>query len=306
MKWIEAKVKFEYDNPEIAADLISQIFYSIGVKGIVVEDPFLEPKEGWDKGTATRPVHHGVTGYISGQTQPQKQCQMLAKKLAQLQKKIGICFQIIFTQVDDEDWAESWKAHFRPQKISQHLVVEPTWYDYEARSDEIVIKIDPGMAFGTGTHPTTRLCLNMIETYLKKDDTFLDVGTGSGILMIAAAKLGAKKICGIDNDKSTLPVAKKNIMLNNINPTLYKLVCGNLIDPLDERFDLVAANILTEAIMVLLDKIKKVLQFNGRFICSGIIEEHQNTIIDKMKSLDFEIIKIYSMQKWVAIAGKLN
>ena len=172
--------------------------------------------------------------------------------------------------------------------------------------DEIILEIDPGMAFGTGTHPTTRLCLNMIETYLDKDDTFLDVGTGSGILMIAAVKLGAKKIWGIDNDESALAIAEKNLMLNGIRPFQYKLVCGNLVDPVADRFDLVVANILTEAIMALLDQIKKVLIDTGRFICSGIIERHQNTVIDKMKLLDFEIINIYSMQNWVAIAGKLR
>jgi ribosomal protein L11 methyltransferase len=306
MKWIEAKVKFKYDNPEMAADLISQIFYGIGVKGVVVEDPFLEPIEGWNDSTAARPASYAVVGYISDQTRSQKQCQMLETKLIQLQKKCGIPLRVVFTQVDEEDWAESWKAYFRPEKISQRLVVKPPWYSYKATMDEIILEIDPGMAFGTGTHPTTRLCLNMIETYLDKDDTFLDVGTGSGILMIAAVKLGAKTICGIDNDESALAIAEKNLMLNGIRPFQYKLVCGNLVDPVVDRFDLVVANILTETIMVLLDKIKKVLIDTGRFICSGIIEGHQNTVIDKMKLLDFEIINIYSIQNWVAIAGKLR
>ena len=306
MKWLEAKVKFKYDHPEMAVDLISQIFYGIGVSGVIIEDPFLEPIEGWNESPAIRPTNYAVVGYISDQAQSQQQCQMLETKLTQLQKKYGIPLWIVFTPVDEEDWAESWKVHFRPEKISQRLVVKPPWYSYKPTINEVILEIDPGMAFGTGTHPTTKLCLNMIETYLEKDDTFLDVGTGSGILMIAADKLGAKKICGIDNDESALAIAVKNLQLNDIRPFQYKLVCGNLVDPVIERFDLVVANLLTEAIMVLLDQIKKVLTDNGRFICSGIIEGHQNAVIDKMKLLDFEIINRYSMQNWVAIAGKLR
>ncbi len=306
LKWLEIKVIFEHNDSETAADLISQVFYAIGVKGVVIEDPFLEPPGGWGDSDTTRPEYHAVIGYLPCQTRLHKQCQMLQTKLALLQKKIGLQFWVGFSQMDEKDWSDSWKAHFKPEKIGQRLVVKPAWHPYEAASNDIVLEIDPGMAFGTGTHPTTRLCLNLIETFMKKGDSILDVGTGSGILMIAAAKLGGKKVFGIDNDPIALEVAEKNLKLNNIRPTQFRLISGNLVDPVDDRFDLVVANILIEAIMVLLDKIKKVLKGDGIFICSGISERHQNLVIDKMKFLDFEIIHIYSKQKWIAIAGKLK
>jgi ribosomal protein L11 methyltransferase len=144
----------------------------------------------------------------------------------------------------------------------------------------------------------------LIETYLKPYDSVLDVGTGSGILMIAAAKLGARKVYGIDKDWLAVDIAKANLKRNRIDPEKFALICGHLIEAIGGSFDLVVANILTEAVIVLLDDINKVLSKNGCFLCSGILEKNQNSVTDKLKALDFEIINIYSKEEWVAIAGK--
>jgi ribosomal protein L11 methyltransferase len=211
---------------------------------------------------------------------------------------------LVIDRLDAADWSEAWKAHFHTEKISRHLVVKPSWQDYKPRAGELVIEIDPGMAFGTGTHPTTQLCLNLIETCIKPQDSVLDVGTGTGILMIAAAKLGARKVCGIDNDWMAVDIAKRNLTRNHIDQKIFVLICGRLIEAINIRFDLVVTNLFTEDVIVLLDNINRVLSRKGRFMCSGILKENQYLVTDKLKTLDFEIIHIYSKEEWVAIAGK--
>jgi ribosomal protein L11 methyltransferase len=306
MKWLEVKIIFDHKEPELATDLISQLLYELETEGLVIEDPSLQPEEGWRKNGRTFSTHHAVKSYFPGRHLSQLQWQKLKSGLAHLMERNHIKSRIVVSQLDEADWAESWKTYFRPEKIGERLVVKPSWHAYEAQPGEIVLEIDPGMAFGTGTHPTTRLCLKLIEAYVKPGDSVLDVGAGSGILMIAAAKLGAEKVCGIDKDKLAVDIAKKNLMRNTITPRKFMLMCGNLIEPISERFEMVVANLLTDAVIKLLPGVKRVLKRNGYFLCSGITKQNQNSIIDKLKALDFEIINRYSMEEWVAIAGKLR
>ncbi len=304
MKWLEVKIIFEHKEPELATDLISLLLYDLESKGVVIEDPLLQPHEGWEDRAGGSPEHYAVKGFFPGGRLPQKHRHKLETGLAYLENEHGILSRMVIDRLDAADWSDAWKAHFHTEKISQHLVIKPSWQDYEPRAGEIVLEIDPGMAFGTGTHPTTRLCLNLIETYLKPYDSVLDVGTGSGILMIAAAKLGARKVCGIDKDWLAVDITRANLRRNRIDPEKFALICGHLIEAIGGSFDLVVANILTEAVIVLLDDINKVLSKNGCFLCSGLLEKNQNSVTDKLKALDFEIINIYSKEEWIAIAGK--
>ena len=304
MQWLEVKIIFEPKDPELATDFISQLLYDLGINGVIIEDPLLEPDEGWAKSAEDRPEHYAVIGFFPGDRLPRKYRHKLEAGLAYLENEHGILSRIVIDRLDAADWSEAWKAHFHTERISQQLVIKPSWQDYEHRPGEIVLEIDPGMAFGTGTHPTTRLCLNMIETCLKPKGSVLDVGTGSGILMIAAAKLGARKVCGIDKDWSAVDIARSNLKRNQIDRQKYSLICGHFMEAIGCRFDLVVANLLTDAIIVLLEDINRVLSTNGCILCSGILKENQNSVTDKLKTLDFEIISIYSKKEWVAIAGK--
>ena len=168
----------------------------------------------------------------------------------------------------------------------------------------MVIKIDPGMAFGTGTHPTTALCLSMLEDYLNKGDDVLDVGTGSGILMIAAAKLGAEMVLGIDKNERAVEIARRNLTLNKIEGKGARVMVGNVLDAVRKRFDMVVANILTEVVVQLLDDIGKVLKKSGVFICSGMIERNTHRVVSKMKRLDLEVVEIRKKAYWVSIAAR--
>jgi len=306
MKWIEAKVIFDHPDRELATDLISDVFYAFGLQGVAVEDPEIESDEDWAEDAVGRPNHNAVTGYLHKDRRAEDRCKTLEKKLARLKERIGGLYRVNYRELDEEDWAESWKAFFWPQKVGCHIVVKPTWREYRAVSGEIVIELDPGMAFGTGTHPTTALCVSMIEKYLCRGDDFLDVGTGSGILMIAAAKLGAGSVCGIDRDEVALEVAGNNLKLNWVTAPQFRLQAGNLVDPVRTRYHFIAANIFTHVVLELLDDIPRVLKVGGTFVCSGIIAANRNLVIAAMKNCGFDILEIAEKEEWVAIAARLK
>ncbi len=306
MKWIAAVVIVDAEPIEQAVDLIASLFDDLGLSGVVVEDPDLEPPEGWGEDALPKPEHHTVTGYFPQNDTLASNCLKLEQGLADLKQNQCISFQIHYREVDEEDWAESWKAYFWPEKLTDILVVKPTWREYTPAEGEMIIEIDPGMAFGTGTHPTTALCVRMIQEYLKPGDAFLDVGTGSGILMVAAARLGASRLFGIDSDSVACEIARQNLLLNHVDPDRFCVKSGNLVDAVTERFHLISANILSEVVLVLLDDVQQVMAPGGILICSGIIEANQDKVIDKMKATGFRILEIQSKDGWVAIAGEVR
>ena len=309
MKWIEVKVVFDQPgkdpaDKDLAVDLISDIFYDFDLQGVVVEDPALDPEEDWAEDAIGRAVCNAVTAYLPENSQTETRCRILEKKLSHLTERFDLISRISYKKLDEEDWAHAWKAYFWPLKISRHIVVKPTWREYQATPEEIVIELDPGMAFGTGTHPTTVLCVAMIEKYLKKGDDFLDVGTGSGILMIAAAGLGAARVCGIDKDETAVEIAAANLKLNAILPPRFQVKTENLVDETKEIYDIIAANILTHVILDLIVDIKRVLNPGGIFICSGIIEKNEKQVTAALQNTGFEIIEVVSQEEWVAIVSR--
>jgi len=306
MKWMAAVVIVDADPTGLAVDLISALFYDLSLSGVVIADPDLEPPEGWGENALPKPDHPGVTGYFPRNDTLASNCLKLEQGLAALNRTQGVSFQIQYREVDEEDWAESWKAYFWPEKLTDRLVVKPTWREYTPAEGEMIIEIDPGMAFGTGTHPTTALCIQMIQDYLKPGDAFLDVGTGSGILMAAAARLGASRLAGTDADSLACDIARQNLLLNHIDPDRFCVKSGNLVDPVTETFQVIAANILSEVILVLLDDVQRALAPDGILICSGIIEANQRQVTEKMKQTGFHILEVRSKDGWVAIAGRMK
>ena len=306
MKWMVAVVIVDADPAEPAVDLISNLFYDLGLSGVVVEDPDMEPPEGWGENALPKPDHHSVTGYFPQNDTLASNCSKLEQGLASLNQTQGISCQIHYREVDEEDWAESWKAYFWPEKLTDILVVKPTWREYTPAEGEMIIEIDPGMAVGTGTHPTTALCIQMIQDYLKPGDAFLDVGTGSGILMVAASRLGASRLFGTDADSLACDIARQNLLLNQIDPNRFCVISGNLVDTVTETFQLISANILSEVILVLLDNVQKALAPGGILICSGITEANQKPVAEKMEATGFQLLEVRLKDGWVAIAGKLK
>ncbi len=302
MEWISAKIVFEHENKELATDLISDVFYSLGLKGLEIEDPNLVPEEAWGEGACIVPLKHAVIGFFPDTTQTNEKLNELDKKIRFLEKSFGIRCSKVFKRMDEEDWAESWKAFFWPQRITSRITVKPTWREYHGGSDEIVLEIDPGMAFGTGTHPTTAMCIALMERYLSTGSSFLDIGTGSGILMVAAARLGALRLVGIDNDEIALGIAEKNLRLNHISQACFELKTGNLADGINSRFDLIVVNVSYEAILELLESTGQFMAAKSVLICSGIYEDKGGHVLKKMQQQGLEELDALYENSWVAIA----
>ena len=306
MKWIEAKVIFDAEDKHLAAEAISNLFFEIDLQGVAEEDPTAEPVEGWARGSMAPPERHAIVGYFPKDRRVKKRCKVLEEGLARLNEHFALLYQVSYKELNEEEWAEAWKVFFKPQKIGQKIVVKPTWSEYKTNPDDIVLELDPGMAFGTGTHPTTALCINLIETYLNQGDSFLDIGTGSGILMITAAKLGAGLICGLDKDTVAVDVTAANLKLNELDPQSYSLSTGDLLEGINDKYDFIVANIFTHVILELLDDLNRVLTQGGIFVCSGMFENNKDLVVGKMKNMRFEILEIRTEQEWTAIAGRLK
>jgi len=304
MTWIEAKVVFESPDSRLAVELISEAFYELGVNGVVVEDPHTEPGADWAAGAEKRPEGFAVIGYIAQDRRAKAQCGALESALRRLAGRIPLRYTVAYGLTAEADWAEAWKRFFKPRRVGRRLVVKPSWHPYDTGVDEIVLEIDPGMAFGTGTHPTTGMCLEMIETHVKPGTTFLDVGVGSGILMIAAGKLGARRMVGIDADPMAVEIAHKNLILNRIPEDFFSVKTGHLVQGLGERFQVVACNILSGVLLSLLEDLASVLTDDGTFIFSGIAEDNKDTVIEKIRTLPYTILHTCTREQWVGLAGR--
>ena len=207
-------------------------------------------------------------------------------------------------EVDEEDWATAWKKYYHPVKISNRFTIVPTWEDYErVNTDELIIELDPGMAFGTGTHPTTVMCLQALEKTVQAASSVIDVGTGSGVLSIGAAKLGASKIHALDLDEVAVRSAIENIALNKVDH-IVRVTHGNLLDNVDEQADIVVANILAEIIMTFTDDAFTIVKDGGLFITSGIIATKKEDVKDSLQQAGFEIEEVMMMEDWVTIISR--
>ena len=209
---------------------------------------------------------------------------------------------VTYHKVNEDDWANNWKQYYKPTKVGEHIVVKPTWEEYEEKPGEVVVELDPGMAFGTGTHETTRMCIKALEKKVKKDTTVFDIGTGSGILSIAAAKLGAKHVVGVDLDPVAVESAKKNLEFNKVNN--IEILYGDLMEVVEGKADIVVANILADIIMFLSEGVRAFIEDGGYFIASGILNTQRDKVTDKLKALDFKIEEVMEDGEWICIIAK--
>lgn len=206
------------------------------------------------------------------------------------------------TAEDDSQWKDKWKEFFKPARITDCLVVKPTWETYQAALGEKVIEIDPGMAFGTGTHETTSLCLKMIEKYMNTGDKVLDVGCGSGILSIGAALLGASEVLAVDIDPEAVKVSGENVALNNCQEKV-SVQYGNLVDGIDFKANIVAANLMADLVMTLSSHVARHMTADGTYISSGILIEKEEQVAKVISDCGFVIKEIMEDGMWCAIAA---
>ena len=305
--WIEVRVITKSE----ALEPISGIFYSLDCKGVAIEDPedILGREQGpltWDFADINVLEHKGkvavVKAYFAEEDNIEDVLQYVNERLTEL-KEMGLDLgeaKVEHEKMYEEDWANTWKQYYKPSKVGEKIVVKPIWEEYEAKDGELVVDLDPGMAFGTGTHETTRMCIQALERYVKEESTVFDVGCGSGILAIAAAKLGAKLAVGVDLDPVAVESSIENVGYNNLKN--IEILHGNLVEVIDGKADIVVANILADVIIPISAIVDKFLRKGGIFISSGIIYMKEEEVKDAINNnSNLQLSKVVNQGDWRAI-----
>ncbi|MCM3586279.1 50S ribosomal protein L11 methyltransferase [Mesobacillus maritimus] len=310
MKWSEIGILTTNE----AVEPISNILHEAGASGVVIEDPLDLIKEREDQFGEIyqlNPEDYPKEGVIikaylpvnSHLAETVEEIKLAINNLVQYNIDIGKN-KVSLSEVREEEWATAWKQYYHPVKISEKFTIVPTWEDYTpANRDELIIELDPGMAFGTGTHPTTVLCIQALERTVQEADRVVDVGTGSGVLSVAAAKLGASTIEALDLDEVAVRVAKENIELNKVQDKV-QVRQNNLLNGVNGQADLIVANILAEVILRFVDDASRLVKQGGYFITSGIIKQKEEIVKDAIVNAGFSIEEVMTMEDWVAIIAK--
>ena len=300
MKWVEIRINL----PNNFLEIMTYIMYEIGIDGIIIED--YEVSLGNEKIPKDQSV---IKGYLSASCnidESIKKITDLSNKL--IQYDIGMEHNNLqINEVFEKDWAESWKKYYKPVEISENIVIKPTWEKYKGKNKKIVVEIDPGMAFGTGTHETTIMSIKALEKQLKtfNQKDVMDIGCGSGILSIVAEKLGAKRVLGIDIDNVAVNVATENVKINNSEKKV-KIIKGDLLNGISKKADIIIANLITDIINNLIPIIPQNLNPGGTVILSGIGKKHSNKIKETLDLNGFKIIEKYEDGEWVTLTCKEN
>lgn len=312
MNWNEISVS----TTTLAVELISNIFIESGSKGVMIEDPSDFHLQGqdplaWDY-MEEEVFDFGhedvrVIGYFSSEEDLDEKLSEIKKRLEYV-KSLDLdtgSLEVFKKVVKQENWENEWKKYFNVQKVSNSIVIKPSWEEYTAKEGEKIIDIDPGMAFGTGTHETTRMCINAIEKYMKQGDSLIDIGCGSGILSIAAAHLGAQRVIAVDLDKLAVKVSKENVELNGFSDTV-DVRYGDLTEVIDEKADVIVANIIADIIAKLSENIADFMKKDGYFISSGIINDKKDFVISKLIDNNFEIVEERNDGEWNCIVCRVK
>ncbi|WP_337101581.1 50S ribosomal protein L11 methyltransferase [Paenibacillus sp. YIM B09110] len=325
MKWHELTIA----TTEEATEMISNFLHEMGAGGVSIEE----------SGTLNKPrdtslgqwyelplndIPEGlavIKGYFAEGTNVEELIAAIKPRVEQLREFDIDPGNVEYTSadVDDDDWATAWKQYFKPLRISDKLTIKPTWEDYEAGPDERIIELDPGMAFGTGTHPTTALCLQTLESVVRGGEEMIDVGTGSGILAIGACRLGVKSVLALDLDPIAVSSATENVRLNDLSEQV-EVRLSDLLGVLREDqadsagvehglrvtvpVDLVVANILAEIILLFIDDVYKALKPGGTYIASGIWKNKETDVEDGLIRSGFEIVEKRRDEDWIAFVAR--
>ncbi|MBT2731454.1 50S ribosomal protein L11 methyltransferase [Carnobacterium sp. ISL-102] len=310
MKWIELQIQTSNE----AVEAVSNILIESGSQGVAIEDrqDFLNnPDDGFGEIWALDEADFSKEGVIIKAYFPDtlflpELVPSIKLRIEEL-KTFGLNIapnNIKVDEVAEENWATAWKKYYHPLQVTRFLTVVPSWEDYDLKhSDERVIRLDPGLAFGTGTHPTTMLSLQALETYIRGDETILDVGTGSGVLSIASKALGAKHVHAYDLDDVAVKAAVENIELNEYAKDII-VKANDLLKGVTIEADIVVANILAEIIIPLIPEAFDVLKPGGLFLTSGIIEDKKELILSEQRKQGFTIIQVQQMKDWCSIVAQ--
>ena len=288
MKWSEVSIEAEARE----TDLVAACFYDVEATGVVIEDL----PDGRVMVRAYLPVDDALDGRIEA----------FRAGIAALADADGFdaaACPITSRIVQDSDWENNWKAYFHTQRVGKHIVIQPSWEEYTPLAGDVVLRLDPESAFGTGTHPTTAMCLRALESLVRGGETVFDVGTGSGVLAMAAAKLGAGKVVAKDYARASAEVAAKNVAENGVQETIETGV-SDLLATFDGQAELVVANIIADIIIRLFDELDAHLAPHGRLLASGIIDERVADVTEAAVAHGFVLEDMYTDAGWAAMVLK--
>lgn len=309
MDWIKITVK----TTTIGSDIISEIVSEKSEGGVIIEDKndilsYDRPKEQWDY--VDEHLADGmdnevcVSGFIS-EEQSAEAFEYITNEI-KLARENNPDFDwgslsVSKELVKDENWAENWKKYYKPFKPGKKIVIKPSWENYQKQDGDLILEIDPGAAFGTGSHETTRMCICFLEKYVTPDTTVMDIGCGTGILAMCASLLGAKDVLAVDIDEDAVRVTNENIKRGNFNITARQ---GNLLNDNFDSADVIVANIIADAVMMLAPKALEHLNENGIYITSGIINERADEVEAKIISCGFTMLERRTEGEWTAFAWR--
>lgn len=306
MKWLEVKVTTTIE----AEEAVTNIMHEAGAGGVVINDPndikMLNGESEWDY-IDSKMIDDSnkvvISAYFPILLDTIDKVGLIRDRIVGLKEfnlDIGE-FTFETSEVDDNDWANSWKKYFKPIRIGKRIVIKPSWENYNPMKEDIIVELDPGMAFGTGTHETTKLCIEYLEENLKPGDTVFDIGCGSGILSIVSSKLGAKNVYAVDIDDVAVKVASLNVKLNNVsNVEVFK---SDLLNNLTGKADIIVANIIADIIIKATNDIFEHLIDKGIFISSGIIKDRKDDVLLTINKY-FDILDIKEDGEWIAILSR--
>ena len=312
MDWMEVVIH----TTTMGADIVSEMLMNVGAVGTMIEDRYdvtsSKKEDGmWDLIDEDVLAHMSedvlVKAYFKDDMSAKETLLLVGEKLADI-KRIDMGFdmgslELANNSVHEQDWAENWKKYYKPFRAGEKLVIKPSWEPYEEKEGDLVLELDPGMAFGTGTHETTFMCMEQLEKYVTAGCKVIDVGCGSGILGLAAAKLGARDVLAIDLDELAVKVAKENTEKNRLTDKV-RVVHGDLLEKADEMADVIVANIIADVICFLCGPAKKHLLPGGTFICSGIIREREEDVQNALAAAGYTVCNRLAKGEWVCLAAK--
>jgi len=307
MKWIELKII----TTEEASDAISDMITSIGSGGVAIEDPNDIKREISkpnsldyvdDEFIAALGEDVVIKAYFPGDININELQDLIKEKINYISNFLSVGEGYTgYSEIDDEDWSTAWKKYYKPINISERVVIKPSWEDYVNKGNEVIIELDPGMAFGTGTHETTRMCAQLLEQYIKEGDIVIDLGCGTGILSIIAIKLGAERVTAVDIDEIAVRVTNENCRLNKVD-TEITAIKGVIKDINSHKADVIVANIIANVIIDICDTIPYYVNAGGLLITSGIIKERKQEVLEAYTKKGFICEKILELGEWVAIS----
>ena len=308
MRWTKLKVHIK---PE-AVDAVSDGILGLGIEGIQIEDNFLSEEDRasmFVDYTADELIpldEYRIVVYLD-ETMDVDQVNMdIENEVQRIREFMDVGSGSITVELmPDEDYENKWKEYYQPFRVGDHMVITPIWETPEVEADDVLIKINPGMAFGSGTHETTSMCVEMLQSINLSDKSVLDIGTGSGILGIVAAKLGAQQVVAVDIDPNAVTVAKENAVSNDVSEVMV-VKEGDLLDQVTGRSEVVVANILADVIIGITEPVKQVITKGGIFISSGILASRAEEVKMVLEESGYEVLHVVIKGEWAAIKATIN